>query len=152
MFNIKGDFAYSEDGTNFLRDSDIRIQMFGGNANETADDLYATFTSDKVTDYSVVQETLKNWVNSMKTMADGNPEPTKVSPIRFNITPIWSLFNDDDVQKYAQNYFLQKYADRGIYSYFKIMKGEKRADGSERGASDVLNEENWNNDAKTANN
>lgn len=152
MFNIKGDFAYSEDGTNFLRDSDIRIQMFGGNANETADDLYATFTSDKVTDYSVVQETLKNWVNSMKTMADGNPEPTKVSPIRFNITPIWSLFNDDDVQKYAQDYFLQKYADRGIYSYFKIMKGEKRADGSERGASDVLNEENWNNDAKTANN
>jgi hypothetical protein len=68
---------------------------------------------------------MKDWVNSMKS--GGEFQISRATPISFVIVPIWNLFDDEDVQAYAQNYFLKKYSDRGIYDYLGILRGNKDA-------------------------
>ena len=124
-FKLDGDVTYSEEGANLFRNSNITVNVWGGSANETSDAILGHLLSDDVTNYKKLQTIMKDWVNSMKS--GGNFQISRATPISFVVVPIWSLFDDEDVQAYAQNYFLKKYADRGIYNYLGIMRGNKDA-------------------------
>jgi hypothetical protein len=66
---------------------------------------------------------MKDWISSMYSPSGDDPKLSEAAPISYTITPIWTLFRDPDVQEYVQNYFLKKYASRGINAYFGIMNG-----------------------------
>ena len=124
MFSVTGAFEYSELGFNVMHDSDTKIYIYGGNANETTNTLLSIITGGNPDDMNLWQDALKGWVNSMYTSGSNNPNLTAAAPLSYVITPIWTLFADDEVQEYAQEYFLEKYKDRGIYEYFGLMRGD----------------------------
>lgn len=125
LFNVTGAFSYSSLGFNTMHDSDAKFFIHGGNANDTADKLWKlTIAGDSTSARSQWQETLKEWVASMYTQGDhAQPLQSEAAPTAFIITPIWTLFYDNDMQQYAQNYFIEKYADRGIKTYLGIANG-----------------------------
>ena len=129
-FQLEGEVTYSEEGANLFRNSDISVNVWGGSANETTDAILGHLLSDDVTNYQKLQSIMKDWVNSMKS--GGNFQISRATPISFVVVPIWNLFDDEDVQAYAQNYFLKKYADRGIKDYLGIMKGDAKAKSVEQ--------------------
>lgn len=45
------------------------------------------------------------------------------------------LFSYPEIQEYAQQYFMEKYKDRGIYGYFGIMKGEREGGQAEEASN-----------------
>ena len=124
-FKLEGDVTYSEEGANLFRNSNITVNVWGGSANETSDAILGHLLSDEVTNYKKLQTIMKDWVNSMKS--GGEFQISRATPISFVVVPIWNLFDDEDVQAYAQKYFLKKYADRGIYDYLGIMRGNDDA-------------------------
>ena len=125
MFSVTGAFEYSENGFNVMHDSDTKIYIYGGNANVTTNTLLSIITGGNPDDMGKWQEALKGWVDSMYTSGSNNPNLSEAAPLSYVLTPIWTLFADDEVQDYAQNYFLEKYKDRGIYEYFGLMRGDK---------------------------
>ncbi|MBP5770479.1 MAG: hypothetical protein J6W75_03855 [Bacteroidaceae bacterium] len=123
MFEVEGSFYYTTEGYTLLRNSNTRIYIYGGNANETADKMLGFITGGNATDLNKWQGTMKDWISSMYSPAGNEPKLSEAAPISYTITPIWTLFRDPDVQEYVQNYFLKKYASRGINAYFGIMNG-----------------------------
>lgn len=122
MFNVSGEFKYSSDGFNMMHDSNAKFWVFGGNADETADALWALTLGDEPDDRTKWQAILKDWVASMYSNGDHNqPLQSMAAPLSFVITPIWSLFSEPEIQQFAQDYFMKKYETRGIKDYFGIM-------------------------------
>ena len=123
MFEVEGAFHYTSEGYTLLRNSNTKIYIYGGNANETADKMLGIITSGDATNLNNWQGAMKNWISSMYSTTGDDPKLSEAAPISYTITPIWTLFRDADVQQYVQNYFLRKYANRGINAYFGIMNG-----------------------------
>ena len=123
MFEVEGSFHYTSEGYTLLRNSNTKIYIFGGNANETADKMLGIITSGDATNLNKWQGAMKDWISSMYSPSGDDPKLSEAAPISYTITPIWTLFRDADVQEYVQNYFLKKYASRGINAYFGIMNG-----------------------------
>ena len=123
MFEVEGSFHYTSEGYTLLRNSNTKIYIFGGNANETADKMLGIITSGDATNLNKWQGAMKDWISSMYSPSGDDPKLSEAAPISYTITPIWTLFRDPDVQEYVQNYFLKKYASRGINAYFGIMNG-----------------------------
>ena len=123
MFEVEGSFHYTAEGYTLLRNSNTKIYIFGGNANETADKMLGIITSGDATNLNKWQGAMKDWISSMYSPSGDDPKLSEAAPISYTITPIWTLFRDADVQEYVQNYFLKKYASRGINAYFGIMNG-----------------------------
>lgn len=127
MFSVTGAFKYSENGFDVMHNYDTKLYIYGGNANETTNDLLAVITGGNPDDMGKWRDALKGWVNSMYTSGTDHPDLSKAAPLSYVLTPIWTLFADDEVQTYAQEYFLEKYKDRGIYEYFGLMRGDQEA-------------------------
>ncbi len=123
MFEVEGSFHYTSEGYTLLRNSNTKIYIYGGNANETADKMLGIITSGDATNLNKWQGAMKDWISSMYSPSGDDPKLSEAAPISYTITPIWTLFRDPDVQEYVQNYFLKKYASRGINAYFGIMNG-----------------------------
>lgn len=123
MFEVEGSFHYTSEGYTLLRNSNTKIYIYGGNANETADKMLGIITSGDATNLNKWQGAMKDWISSMYSPSGDDPKLSEAAPISYTITPIWTLFRDADVQEYVQNYFLKKYASRGINAYFGIMNG-----------------------------
>ena len=123
MFEVEGEFHYTTEGYSLLRNSNTKMYIYGGNANETADKMLGIITGGNATDLQKWQGAMKNWISSMYSPSGADPQLSEAAPISYTITPIWTLFRDPDVQKYVQDYFMKKYADRGINAYFGIMNG-----------------------------
>ena len=123
MFEVEGSFHYTSEGYTLLRNSNTKIYIYGGNANETADKMLGIITSGDATNLNKWQGAMKDWISSMYSPSGDDPKLSEAAPISYTITPIWTLFRDADVQQYVQNYFLKKYASRGIKSYLGIMNG-----------------------------
>ncbi len=136
MFNVTGEFHYTEEGYSLMRNSDTKINIYGGNANETADAMMGAIFGSDVTDLNNWQDMLKGWMASMQSEDKAAENISKAAPISFTITPIWVLFAEPSIQQYAQEYFMKKYASRGIYGYFGLMQG-----GANPGANGLLNSE-----------
>ena len=146
LFNVTGEFHYTEEGYSLMRNSDTKINIYGGNANDTADNMLGCIFSNNITDLDNWQDMLKGWLTSMYS-DDGTTGPlSKAAPISYTITPIWTLFAEPSIQQYVQNYFMKKYASRGIYGYFGLMKGEENP-----GANGLLNSESdwWKNQSQS---
>ena len=127
MFSVTGAFEYSELGFDVMHNYDTKMYIYGGCANDTTNELLSVITGGDPDDMDKWQDALKGWVNSMYTSGTQNPNLTQAAPLSFAMTPIWTLFADDEVQTYAQEYFMEKYKDRGIYQYFGLMQGDEEA-------------------------
>lgn len=123
LFDVHGEFSYNEDGLSLLRNSNTKMFIYGGNANETASNLLGLITGGDATNMNLWQGYLQAWIESMWSKTESSPVQSAAAPISFVVTPIWTLFREAAIQQYAQDYFMAKYADRNIESYFGIMKG-----------------------------
>ncbi len=135
LFHVTGDFHYSEEGYNLLRKSNTNIQIVGGNANETADAMLNVIWSGNPGNLPTWQGIMKDWLASMQNSGKWDPNVndyklSEATPIMFTITPIWQLFSEPAIQQYAQNYFIEKYKDRGIEGFSNIMHGTMKAPGA----------------------
>ena len=123
VFQVTGKFTYTEKGWDAMHHSNCKFYVYGGNANDTASGLWAICMGNDPDDLNKWQQTLKAWVESM--YSNNSPDMSKAAPLSFSCVPVWTLFFDYDTQEYAQNWFMKRYEDRGIYDYLGIMKGEK---------------------------
>ncbi|MCR4603940.1 MAG: BACON domain-containing protein [Prevotella sp.] len=135
MFNVSGKFRYTSTGFDVMHNSHVNAHVLGGNANDTANSLLQMANGEEPDDRELLQKILKDWVNSMYSPSDHDKmDQSLAEPLSFIITPVWLLFNETDIQEYAQNYFMEKYADRGIYTYMGIANGSITT-----GATTILN-------------
>jgi hypothetical protein len=134
-FRVSGTFDYKSVGFDVMHDSKTKFYLYGGSATKTADELWAITMSDDPDDRKEWQNTLKRWVESMYS-SDNEPKQSEAAPISFSVQPIWLLFFDDEMQAYAQEYFIKKYADRGIKTYLGIMDGT-----NPKTVEEILNEQ-----------
>ena len=125
MFQVTGKFTYTERGWDAMHNSNVKFYIYGGNANETASALWALTMGSSLNDAAKWEQAVRGWVDSMYSPTDKSPVMSKASPLSWQCVPVWTLFFDYDTQTYAQQWFLVHYADRGIYEYLGIMKGEK---------------------------
>ena len=121
---LSGSFSYTETGLDNFHEANPDFYIYGGNANETANGLWNIVMSTKLDERTKWTETLNKWVNSMYTTSDKKPIMSQAAPMSFVIEPIWTLFSDEAIQKYAQDYFIKKYEDRGIKGYLGIATGQ----------------------------
>jgi hypothetical protein len=126
MFQVEGLFEYSAEGSDLLRSSEIFVNIYGGNANETTDRMMAAATGGKATDLKNWQYILQDWIASMWSPTGDSPNQSEAAPISYTLAPVWEVFSDENdvVSKYAEDFFMKKYADRNIEAYRGMMKGE----------------------------
>ena len=119
-FDLEGGFSLSDSGKEMFHEAAPNFYVYGGNDKDTANDLWDIVMGKKLDDRTRWSNTLRNWVNSMYTADDKKPIMSKAAPMSFYLEPIWTLFDDPAIQKYAQDYFIKKYEDRGIKGYLSI--------------------------------
>lgn len=120
--NVGGSVTFTEEGVQLFRNSKITIGIYGGSAAQTQSELASFLGSIDMTNREMFHDILNRWAESLK-IKDGEEIPSLASPIRYDITPIWTLFSDYTVAEYAKEYFLKKYAKNGIYTYLGILEG-----------------------------
>jgi len=135
MFEVHGKFQYDEDGTNLLRDSDLDLHIYGGNANETADRMMAAVTGGSATDLHQWQYIMQDWITSMWSESGDNPIQSQAAPISYTIAPIWEAIENTTVKQFAKDFFIKEYQSRNIELYFGYMNGEYKLS-----AYDLLNQ------------
>jgi hypothetical protein len=125
MFNVSGSFTYSSSGFDVMHNSKPEFYIYGGNATETTNKLLRFCNGAEPDDKNELSTILEDWIYSMYTAGEeGKIDQSKAEPMSFRITPIWTLFNETDIQQYAQEYFVKKYESRGIKEYLGIANGE----------------------------
>jgi len=129
MFEVEGEFIYTSQGIENIRSFNPDIYIWGGNANETTDLMMETLFSDDITAMDNWQGILKGWISTMYSPEWDTPDQSQAAPISYSFTPIWTLFSEPDIQSACQEYFMEKYASRGIARYFGIMNGTEEAPG-----------------------
>jgi len=142
MLDVEGEFHYTSTGVNLLRRVRPDIYIWGGNSGETVDKMISALYGEDVSEVEQWQTIIKDWIASMYSPSGDNPDQSMAAPVRYTITPVWTLFSEVDIQAACQEYFLEKYRDRGIYKYFGIMQGTEPAPT----ADEWLNKDSaWNN-------
>ena len=133
MFEVSGEFAYSAKGSDLLRKSKLNLNIYGGDSDMTADRMMAAVTGGNATDLHEWQYILQDWIASMWSESGDTPNQSQAAPISFTLTPIWEVFNDENnvIKKYAEDFFMKKYADRNIEAYRGIAKGEYKYTATE---------------------
>lgn len=121
---VGGEVTFTDEGVQLFRNSDITIAVYGGSAAQTQNELSTFFGSDDLTNHDKLQSILSGWVESLQGRGEDNV-PSQAAPIRYNFTPIWTLFSDPSVSNYAMEYFLKKYKDMGINTYLGMMNGNQ---------------------------
>ena len=122
--NLEGSFSLSESGKDTFHEANPDFYIYGGNANDTANELWDIVMSNKLDDRVKWSNTMRNWVNSMYTTSDKKPIMSQAAPLSFVVECIWTLFDDPAIQEYAQKYFIKKYEDRGIKAYLGMATGQ----------------------------
>ena len=121
FFNLEGELEFSSAGEEIFRNSNIQMAIYGGDANKTQTAISALLQSPEATNRSKMQEILNDWVDSLKGRTDDGI-PSKASPIRYFVSPVWTLFIEPEVADYARRWFIEKYTSRGIKIYLGIME------------------------------
>lgn len=126
VFNLEGEARFTSDGQRVYKNSEIDLQMYGGDASKTANKIVGLLNGPDMTRTDSLSMILNEWVDSFDKFDEKANEPTAAAPILFYITPIWTLFSYDvDLQEIVQNYFMEKYADKGIDTWVRILDGEE---------------------------
>ena len=130
IFNLEGSVTFSSEGQQIYKKSDVQMTVYGGNAAQTANDVKALLDGENMTRTDSLAAILDRWADSFAKF-DGETDeatPTHAAPILFRITPIWTLFSyDDDLPGIVEDYFLEKYAAKGIEHWSSIYSGEEAA-------------------------
>lgn len=125
VFTLEGEARFTSDGQRVYKNSDIVMQVYGGDASKTANKVVALLDGPDMTRTDSLALILNDWVDSFGTFDEKTNEPKAAAPILFNITPIWTLFSYDvDLQEIVQDYFMEKYADKGIDTWARILDGD----------------------------
>lgn len=126
-FNLSGKAYFSTAGKQLYQNSNVIMQVYGGNAGETANGIITLLGSD-MTNSKKLQEILNKWVNSFATFEDGKAEPEHAAPISFTITPIWTLIGDANLSAYVRKYFMEKYKEQGIETWMRYTTASSLGD------------------------
>lgn len=123
-FQLSGDVAFSAAGKQLYKHSDVVMYVYGGNAAVTLSGVTDFLDSD-MTNTKELQSILNEWANSFaKFDGDGDSAvPTNAAPISFNLTPIWTVFQNQELQAIVKDYFMEKYKDKGIETWDNVVKG-----------------------------
>ena len=126
MFELEGSATISSEGQTIFRNSKTSFGIYGGNAGTTANKLNSFFSpQNDFTDQKQLQAILKEWMDSLEGNGEGEEKRiSQAAPISFTITPIWQLFDDSEVQEFAENYFREKYKDQHFDEYLKMINGD----------------------------
>ena len=125
LFSLEGHVDFTSDGQQVYKKSDIFMQVYGGNAAETANNVVKLLDGPNMTRTDSLTMILNEWIASFGNFDEKTNEPTGAAPISFNLTPIWTLFSYDvELQNIVENYFKQKYADKGIDTWSRILEGD----------------------------
>lgn len=133
MFKVTGDFTYTENGFNNMRNIGAKFYIFGGDANNTADALSNLLASDKPDCREEWFDAMSHWWQSMKADDGGS----HAEPISYTVVPIWTIFTEPEIADYVRKWFLDKYQDRGIYEYLDIIEEKPNP----KTAVDILSKE-----------
>lgn len=120
--NVGGSVTFTEEGVQLFRSSDINIGIYGGSAALTQSELASFLGSIDMTNREMFHDILNRWAESLKGNDEDNV-PSQAAPIRYDFTPVWTLFSDAKVSKYAKEYFRKLYAPYGIDTYLGILEG-----------------------------
>ena len=124
MFELEGSATISSEGATIFRNSNITLQIYGGSAGKTQNELIDYFSKD-ITNQGKLQTCLRDWMESLDGNGKGEEQRiSQAAPISFIITPIWQLFDDSEVQEFAENYFREKYKDQHFDEYLKMINGD----------------------------
>lgn len=133
--SLSAAFTYTDEGYNAMHDINPDIHIIGGDAKGTSERLTGIVMSGNPNDFQQWRPALRNWVSSMES-PNGQVSlegQSQAAPISFIIQPIWELFDEPEIHDYAKNYFMEKYADRGIGGWLELMDG-----GVNPGADELL--------------
>lgn len=124
VFTLEGEARFTSDGQQVYKNSDIVMHVYGGDAAKTSNSVVALLDGPDMTRTDSLAMILNTWVDSFGKFDEKTNEPKAAAPILFNITPLWTLFSFDvNMQEIVENYFLKKYADKGIDSWNRILDG-----------------------------
>ena len=120
MVDGKADAAYREEGFRRARSYYPTINIYGGDATQTEEELLRIVYSDNPDDHELWIDMLSGWLDSMKSDAKkGNL--SQAVPISFTVVPIWNYFGETEVSAYVRSYFMNKYRTRKIQDYLDII-------------------------------
>lgn len=120
MFSIGGQLQWSEDGLRSIHDSKMTLEVYGGDAAATATSLREQLKGDDPTNQAKLENILRAWAESLKPKGEGRNSDAALLNISF--TPIWTIF-DVNSAKYVEDFFREKYRDKGIEKYINSMQG-----------------------------
>ena len=111
MLHIEGEISYMEEATRFVRNSESKIAVYGGNAMETGNELASHFSSDSPTDRNHLLSILTKWGDSLLETKDDNGKsvPSKAAMQAMQLTGIWTLFENEEVANVVKNYMGKKH-------------------------------------------
>lgn len=124
-FSLDSKAVFNSTGKQYCKNSVKRIIVYGGNATETGSAIEDFLDSD-MTNGAKFKQILSDWAKSFaktEKNPDGTVEPTNAAPISFTITPIWSLFDDSEVKGVVEDYFMNKYKEKGIENWTNFVSG-----------------------------
>ncbi len=120
LFSIGGKLKWSEDGLRSIHDSNMTLEVYGGDAAPTATALREQLKGDDPTNQTKLEDILKAWAESLKPKGEGRN--TDAALLNISFTPIWTIFDASSTQ-YVEEFFRKKYSDRGIDKYINSMQG-----------------------------
>lgn len=120
LFSVGGTLKWSEEGLRSIHDSNMTLEVYGGSAAATATALRAQLKGSDPTNQEALEGILQEWIESLKPKGEGRN--TDAALLNISFTPIWTIF-DASSAKYVEDFFREKYRDKGIDKYINSMQG-----------------------------
>lgn len=126
IFELNGHATFNSKGQQLYKNSDITMQVYGGNAAETANSVVSLLGGEDLSRTDLLATILNKWVASFAQFDEDGVTPLRAAPIMYTITPIWSLFNNADLSSMMREWFMEEYKNRGIRTWMKIIDSSKQ--------------------------
>ncbi len=115
--SVGGEVKLSSEGMDLFRNADLRISIYGGDP-AIGDGITSWLLSPSVTNYSVMQGLLKEWIETMKSPADpDSDDKSAAAPIEYAFTPVWMLI-DPEYRQFARDWFYEHYSGSTVLDFF----------------------------------
>lgn len=127
--SLGGGIEYTSEGSELFRKNNTSFQVFGGEANVITSALFNLTHSASVTDYKQWSGVLNDWIDGMRSKEDSKygdiSSQSKAELLNFSMTPLWLMMPDNEVANFARAWFINKYWNKGILAYLRIMEGDE---------------------------
>lgn len=126
IFELSGHADFNSKGQQLYKNSDITMQVYGGNAAETANSVVDLLGGKDLSRTDSLAAILNKWAASFAQFDADGVTPLRAAPIMYTVTPIWSLFDDAALSSMIREWFMEAYKDRGIKTWMKIIDSTKQ--------------------------